>query len=102
MPPAEISAVPRAAQSAVQSPAPSSGVRQETVRCGGAEMAVFHIEGESGRPAPLLIWAHGWGHTQRALLPLADSVRRTASSVLIDFPGSVDSRPPAAVWATAD
>ena len=102
MPPAEISAVPRAAQSAVQSAAQSSGARQETVRCGGAEMAVFHIDGESGRPAPLLIWAHGWGHTHRAFLPLAESVRRTASSVLIDFPGFGASPPPPAVWGTAD
>src|SRR5207248_2924286 len=79
-----------------------SGPGREIVRCGGAEMAVFHLDGESGGPAPLLIWAHGWGHTHRAFLPLAESVRRTASSILIDFPGFGASPPPPAVWGTAD
>jgi len=65
-------------------------------------MAVFHVEGESARQAPLLIWAHGWGHTHRAFLPLAESARRTASSILIDFPGFGASPLPPAVWGTAD
>src|SRR5580704_13957468 len=84
MPPAEISSAPRAAQSAAPARAESGAPRRETVRAGGAEIAVFHVDGESPGPTPLLIWAHGWGHTHRAFLGLGDS------------------RPPPAVWGTAD
>jgi pimeloyl-ACP methyl ester carboxylesterase len=65
-------------------------------------MAVFHLGSESRAGAPLLIWAHGWGHTHRNLLPVAEALRRTAPSVLIDFPGFGESPPPPAVWGTAD
>ena len=102
MSPVEIKTASTAAQSAALAGAQSSGPRREIVRCGSAEMAVFHLDGESRGPAPLLIWAHGWGHTHRAFLPLAESVRRTASSLLIDFPGFGASPLPPAVWGTAD
>jgi pimeloyl-ACP methyl ester carboxylesterase len=102
MPPAEISSAPRAAQSAAPARAESGGPRRETVRAGGAEIAVFHVDGESPGQTPLLIWAHGWGHTHRAFLGLAESVRRSASSLLLDFPGFGASPPPPAVWGTAD
>src|SRR4029077_15952144 len=102
MPPAEISSAPRAAQSAAPARAESGGPRRETARAGGAEIAVFHVDGESPGQAPLLIWAHGWGHTHRAFLGLAESVRRSTSSLLLDFPGFGDSPPPPAIWGTAD
>jgi pimeloyl-ACP methyl ester carboxylesterase len=100
--PVEIKTASTAEQSAALAGAQNSGPRREIVRCGGAEMAVFHVDGESAGPAPLLIWAHGWGHTHRAFLPLAESVRRTASSILVDFPGFGASPPPPGPWGTAD
>ena len=72
------------------------------VRAGGAEMAVFRLGGDISERAPLLIWAHGWGHTHRALLPLAESLRRVAPSVLVDFPGFGESPLPPAPWGTED
>jgi len=77
-------------------------VHREIVHAGGAEMAIFSIDGAANEQAPLLVWAHGWGHTHRALLPIAESLRRVAPSVLIDFPGFGDSPAPPAVWGTAD
>ena len=72
------------------------------MRAGGAEMAVFRLEGENSGRAPLLVWGHGWGHTHRALLPLAESLRRVAPSVLVDFPGFGESPLPPEPWGTAD
>jgi len=72
------------------------------VRAGGAEMAVFRLDGDASEQASLLIWAHGWGHTHRALLPLAESLRRVAPSVLLDFPGFGESPLPPEPWGTAD
>jgi pimeloyl-ACP methyl ester carboxylesterase len=100
--PAEIKTASTAAQSAAAPLAAGGGLRRETVRAGGAEMAVFSLGGESRPGAPLLIWAHGWGHTHRNLLPVAEALRRTAPSVLIDFPGFGESPIPPAVWGTAD
>ena len=72
------------------------------MRAGGAEMAVFRLEGENSGRAPLLVWGHGWGHTHRALLPLAESLRRVAPSVLVDFPGFGESPVPPGPWGTED
>jgi pimeloyl-ACP methyl ester carboxylesterase len=99
--PAEIRSAPAAAQSAAP-PASRGGVGRETVRAGGAEMAVFRLESEASGRAPLLAWGHGWGHTHRALLPLAESLRRAAPSALVDFPGFGESPPPPEPWGTAD
>ena len=77
-------------------------MHRETVRAGGADITVFRLDGLGSDGAPLLIWAHGWGHTHRALLAIAESLRRIARSVLIDFPGFGDSPPPPAVWGTAE
>ena len=74
----------------------------ETVRVRGAELALFHLAGDSATGAVELIWAHGWGHTHRNLLPLAQAMRGTARSVLIDFPGFGASPMPPGPWGTAD
>lgn len=75
---------------------------REIVHAGGADMAVFRLDGAPGERVPMLVWAHGWAHTHRGLLPIAESLRRVAPSVLIDFPGFGESPPPPAVWGTAD
>jgi pimeloyl-ACP methyl ester carboxylesterase len=81
-------------------------VRTTTVRVRGAEMAVFQPgfdrEGEARPGARLLVWAHGWGHTHRNLLPLAEATRRSGESVLLDLPGFGDSPPPPGPWGTED
>ncbi|MGE3784697.1 MAG: alpha/beta fold hydrolase [Alphaproteobacteria bacterium] len=81
-------------------------MKAATVRIRGAAMAVFEPQDESlpeaSRPdAPLLVWAHGWGHTHRNMLPLAEAAR-LGHSVLLDLPGFGDSPPPPAAWGTAD
>ena len=77
-------------------------MKRETVRVSGAEMAVFDLGCESTAAAPLLVWAHGWGHTHRNLLPMAEATRRTGKSLLLDFPGFGASAPPAGAWGTED
>jgi pimeloyl-ACP methyl ester carboxylesterase len=49
-----------------------------------------------------LIWGHGWGQSSDALLPLAESLRAYAPSLLIDFPGFGKSALPGEVWGTAE
>jgi pimeloyl-ACP methyl ester carboxylesterase len=63
---------------------------------------VFRLAGDSAAGPMELIWGHGWGHTHKNLLPLAQAMRRTARSVLIDFPGFGASPLPPGAWDTAD
>jgi pimeloyl-ACP methyl ester carboxylesterase len=77
-------------------------VNAETIRVGGTDLAVFRLAGDSAAGPVELIWAHGWGHTHHNLLPLAEAMRRTARSVLIDFPGFGASHLPPGAWGTAD
>ncbi len=77
-------------------------MKAETVRVRGAEMVVFDLGGESRPGGPLLVWAHGWGHTHRNMLPLAEAARRLGESVLLDLPGFGASPRPPEAWGTAD
>jgi pimeloyl-ACP methyl ester carboxylesterase len=77
-------------------------VNAETMRVRGADLAVFRLAGDSAAGPMELIWGHGWGHTHKNLLPLAQAMRRTARSVLIDFPGFGASPLPPGAWDTAD
>jgi pimeloyl-ACP methyl ester carboxylesterase len=77
-------------------------VQSEVVRVRGTELALFRLESDSATPSVELIWAHGWGGTHAALLPLAQAMRRSARSTLIDFPGFGASPLPPAPWSTAD
>ena len=77
-------------------------MRSEAVRVRGAELALFHLKGDSAAGAVELIWAHGWGHTHQNMLPLAQAMRRSARSILIDFPGFGASPPPPGPWRTED
>lgn len=78
------------------------GVKSDSVRVRGTELALFHLEGDSAAGPVELIWAHGWGHTHAALLPLAQAMRRSAGSILFDFPGFGASPLPPEPWSTAD
>jgi pimeloyl-ACP methyl ester carboxylesterase len=77
-------------------------VNSEVVRVRGSDIALFHLAGDSAARPIELIWAHGWGQTHEALLPLAQAMRRSARSTLIDFPGFGASPVPPAPWSTAD
>jgi pimeloyl-ACP methyl ester carboxylesterase len=77
-------------------------VNAETIRVGGADLAVYRVAGDSAAGPVELIWGHGWGHTHHNLLPLAQAMRRAARSVLVDFPGFGASPLPPGAWGTAD
>jgi len=77
-------------------------MKSEVVRVRGAELALFRLEGDSAAGSVELIWAHGWGQTHEALLPLAQAMRRSARSILIDLPGFGASPVPSVSWSTAD
>jgi pimeloyl-ACP methyl ester carboxylesterase len=64
-------------------------------------MAVFRV-GDAVSGAVELVWAHGWGHTHQALLPLAQAMQHRANSWLLDLPGFGAAPPPPAAWSTAD
>jgi len=82
------------------------GVTSEAVRVRGAELMVFRLDGDSvpdSATGPVeLIWAHGWGQTHEAMLPLAQAMRHAARSILVDLPGFGASPLPPAPWSTAD
>lgn len=80
----------------------AGAVRRQTVHARGTEMAVFRLDGDSAADGPLLVWAHGWGHSHVNLLPLAEAMRPSCASVLIDFPGFGASPSPPGTWGTAD
>jgi pimeloyl-ACP methyl ester carboxylesterase len=67
----------------------------------GGELAVLEPAAES-QGGPLLVWAHGWGQSHQPLLPIAEAVRRSARSVLLDLPGFGIAPPPPDAWRTAD
>jgi pimeloyl-ACP methyl ester carboxylesterase len=77
-------------------------MKRETVRVGGADMAVFDRETDSAGQSRLVVWVHGWGHTHANMLPLAQAAPRGTRSVLLDLPGFGASPPPSEAWGTAD
>lgn len=52
--------------------------------------------------SPVILWAHGWGHTHEAFLPLAESLARQGRHILIDLPGFGQTPRPDTDWATED
>ena len=72
------------------------------IRAGVAEFAAYYLDGAAPAEALELIWAHGWGHSHLALLPLAEAMQRTADSWLVDFPGFGASPVPPGAWGTED
>jgi pimeloyl-ACP methyl ester carboxylesterase len=76
-------------------------MRQRSVAVRGAELALFE-PAEISAAGPLLVWAHGWGQSHRDLLPLAQTMRRSGHSILLDLPGFGVAPPPPQPWGTAD
>ncbi len=64
----------------------------------GVDMA-FHRFGEGEH---LFLWAHGWGQSHDAFMPLAQSFERRGVNCLIDFPGFGKSDMPYGDWGVGD
>ena len=78
-------------------------MKHDTAIAGGAKFAMFSLDGDSPQPTLELVWAHGWGQSHNALLPLAEAMGRMAKSVLLDLPGFGGASPePSEAWSTAD
>jgi pimeloyl-ACP methyl ester carboxylesterase len=80
----------------------SASPKRFTIPAGNTEFAAYKIGGGAPQDAAKLIWAHGWGHTHQALLPLAQAMRTRADSWLVDLPGFGASPLPPAGWGTAE
>jgi pimeloyl-ACP methyl ester carboxylesterase len=80
----------------------STSMKRSDIRAGGSEFAAYRLTGAAPEGAPELVWAHGWGHTHQALLPLAQAMRPVADSWLVDLPGFGASPVPPFAWGTAD
>ncbi len=80
----------------------SASPKREDCRVGETGLAAYRLSGGAPSGAAELIWAHGWGHSHQALLPLAVAMRQRADSWLVDFPGFGASPPPPFAWGTED
>ncbi|MBI1326544.1 MAG: alpha/beta fold hydrolase [Alphaproteobacteria bacterium] len=49
-----------------------------------------------------VVWAHGWGQSGAALLPLAESLAGDYTHYVVDFPGFGSSAAPSTDWAVGD
>lgn len=49
---------------------------------------------------PVIIWAHGWGHTHQNWLPLMTPLEHQAIHIALDLPGFGRSPPPPEDWGT--
>lgn len=75
---------------------------RQDINAAGARFAAFRLAGSASPAAPELVWAHGWGHSHAALLPLAEAMRGRADSLLVDLPGFGASPLPPGPWGTED
>ncbi|MGB0719497.1 MAG: alpha/beta fold hydrolase, partial [Bdellovibrionales bacterium] len=57
---------------------------------------------QQGAGDPVIVWAHGWGQSHAAFLPLAESLNTIGTHVLVDLPGFGASAAPDDVWGTED
>jgi pimeloyl-ACP methyl ester carboxylesterase len=80
----------------------SASPKRADCRGGETSFAAYRVSGGAPPGAAELIWAHGWGHTHQALLPLAQAMRPLADSWLIDLPGFGASPMPPGPWGTED
>lgn len=71
-------------------------------------MQRFHSSGvdfcyhASGDGTPVVIWAHGWGQSYAAFLPLIQPFASRARHISLDLPGFGQSPPPPENWGTED
>ncbi len=67
----------------------------------GAQFSYLRLD-EAGPDAPVIVWAHGWGQNHAAFLPMMETLRKTATHILLDFPGFGESPPPPEHWGTEE
>ncbi len=67
-----------------------------------AHNATFFYAETGQAEKPPFWWAHGWGQSHGAFLPLAGSFEARFHHHLIDFPGFGASPPPPGDWGTED
>ena len=68
----------------------------------GIELAFQQLGAEPKADIPQVVWAHGWMQSHVALLPLAKSLEKIGSHLLVDFPGFGYSPMPPEAWGTKD
>jgi pimeloyl-ACP methyl ester carboxylesterase len=81
---------------------PAGGLEPHEIAVGEGRFAAYRLAGAGPAAAPEIVWAHGWGHSHAALLPLAEAMRPRADSWLVDLPGFGASPLPPGPWGTAD
>lgn len=62
----------------------------------------LHYVTTGDKDAPVFVWAHGWGTSHRAFLPLAQSFAGMGRHVIPDFPGFGRTPAPPSHWGTAE
>ena len=77
-------------------------LERQDINAAGTQFAAFRLGGSALADAPELVWAHGWGHSHLALLPLAEAMRARGDSLLVDRPGFGASPLPPGPWGTED
>ena len=67
-----------------------------------SDSAEIHYETSGNPDGPTILWAHGWGQSHAAFLPLIESFKSMGRHIAVDFPGFGASPVPHDVWSTAD
>ncbi len=62
----------------------------------------FHFTTTGDKQSPIILWAHGWGQSRAAFLPLSSSFERSGTHILLDLPGFGKTPAPHENWGTAD
>lgn len=80
--------------------APSAPFENSTMTGTPSGSLMNTVEFGSG-PAEI-VWAHGWGHSHKAFLAVAEGLGEGYHHVLLDFPGFGASPLPPKAWGTLD
>lgn len=62
----------------------------------------LHTKTIGAKDHPVILWAHGWGQSHAAFIPLAESLQGLGKHILIDLPGFGQSPKPDEDWGTED
>jgi len=69
----------------------------------GKDFSLDSLKKNTGENSkPLILWAHGWGHTHANFAPLITPLEPHANHIALDFPGFGASPPPPESWDTKD
>jgi pimeloyl-ACP methyl ester carboxylesterase len=78
------------------------GLQRHEIDAAQVRFVAYRLTAAAPAEAPEIVWAHGWGHSHAALVPLAEALRPRADSWLVDLPGFGASTVPPGAWGTAD